>query len=138
MSIHSTTGTAIYIPVCSSNHCCSGVQKPHHLTLANLDTTDRKIVELTMKRIKKCIRTNHFLTDTPKGKIVSYQIGGSGPNSTFLTGDVESFKQSLDVYLRLDPVVAKHLNPYRPAHVDRYNRPVMYYKNFKVENLKTM
>lgn len=138
MSIQSTNGTAIYIHVCSSKHCCNAGQKPHHLTLANLDTTDQTIVQLAMKRIRKCIRTNHFLTDTPKGKMVSYQIGGSGPNSTFLTGDVESFKQSLDAYLRKDPVIASHLNPYRPAHVDRYNRPVSFYKTFKVENLKTI
>lgn len=131
-------GTAIYIPVCSSKHCCSSHQKPHHLTLANLDTKDRQIVDLAMKRILKCIQNNHFLSDTPRGKVVSYQLGKEGRNSTFLEGDVESFKQSLDFYLRLDPVLAKHLNPYRPAHVDRYNRPVLFYDNFRVEDLQTM
>ena len=69
---------------------------------------------------------------------MNYSIGKKGPNSTFLEGDVEKFKQSLDEYLRKDFELEPYLSPYRPAHIDRFHRKMILFDQFRVEDLKTM
>lgn len=131
-------GTAIYIPVCSPKHCCADQTNVHHLTLAHLTTRNKKIVAYALERINNCIRTNHHLTATDDGKVVDYEIGTIKPNSTLLKGNVEKFKFSLDSYLRNDPKIAPFLSQYRKAHIDRYGRDPVLYKQFHVEDLQTM
>lgn len=134
-----TGSTAIYIPVCPSRCPChvQNRRMPHHLTLVHLWTNNPKIINKAVSKIKNLILNNQYLSQDVRGrKVVSYTLGNVGPNSTWLNGDVEKFKNSIYTYLKRDPKLAPYMSPYRNAHVDRYNQNLNLYPVFRVENLK--
>jgi hypothetical protein len=93
-----------------------------HITWFHLQTRDSAVVKKAEK-IFHHFMANHSLTTQKQGHcVVSWngQRAMWGNNSMAMEGDIETFKKELHHVLAQNPLVAKALSPYRPAHVDLY------------------